>query len=130
VDTIHEVETTDPNERLTLLLDQLLVELEDHLDLLVAILEMRSQAPYKAAFADRFEQNDEYVRYMLRTVIADGVRQGVFDEDVDPEHAAAALMTIVDGARTRAVVLDDADTLATARGTAEEYVDSVLRVDD
>src|SRR6056297_2619761 len=30
VDTIHEVETTDPDERLTLLLDQLLVELEDH----------------------------------------------------------------------------------------------------
>ena len=127
VDTIHEVETTDPDERLTLLLDQLLVELEDHLDLLVAILEMRSQAPYKETFSQRFEQNDEYVRYMLRTVIADGIRQGVFDDDVDAEHAARALMTIVDGARTRAVVLDDPDALATARRTAEEYVESVLK---
>ncbi|HMB51097.1 TetR/AcrR family transcriptional regulator [Natronoarchaeum rubrum] len=127
VDTIHEVETTDPDERLTLLLDQLLVELEDHLDLLVAILEMRSQAPYKETFSQRFEQNDEYVRYMLRTVIADGIRQGVFDDDVDAEHAAGALMTIVDGARTRAVVLDDPDALATARRTAEEYVESVLK---
>jgi len=127
VDTIHEVETTDPDERLTLLLDQLLVELEDHLDLLVAILEMRSQAPYKETFSERFEQNDEYVRYMLRTVIADGIRQGVFDDDVDAEHAAGALMTIVDGARTRAVVLDDPDALATARRTAEEYVESVLK---
>jgi len=127
VDTIHEVETTDPDERLTLLLDQLLVELEDHLDLLVAILEMRSQAPYKETFSQRFEQNDEYVRYMLRTVIADGIRQGVFDDGVDAEHAARALMTIVDGARTRAVVLDDPDALATARRTAEEYVESVLK---
>ena len=127
VDTIHEVETTDPDERLTLLLDQLLVELEDHLDLLVAILEMRSQAPYKETFSERFQQNDEYIRYMLRTVIADGIRQGVFDDDVDAEHAAGALMTIVDGARTRAVVLDDPDALATARRTAEEYVESVLK---
>jgi len=129
VDTIHEVETTDPEQRLTLLLDQLLVELADHLDLLVAILEMRSQAPYNETFSERFEQNDEYVRYMLRTTIADGIRQGAFDENVDPEHAAGALMTIVDGARTRAVVLDDADALATARRTAEEYVNSALRVD-
>ncbi|SNZ12657.1 transcriptional regulator, TetR family [Natronoarchaeum philippinense] len=125
VDTIHEVERTDPEQRLTLLLDQLLVEVEEHQDLLVAILEMRSQAPYKEAFADRFEQNDEYVQYMLRTVIDDGISQGVF-ADVDAEHTAAALMTIVDGARTRAVVLDDADALATARQTAEEYVQSVL----
>ena len=125
VDTIHEVERTDPEQRLTLLLDQLLVEVEEHQDLLVAILEMRSQAPYKEAFADRFEQNDEYVQYMLRTVIDDGISQGVF-ADVDAEHTAAALMTIVDGARTRAVVLDDTDALVTARQTAEEYVQSVL----
>jgi len=89
---------------------------------------MRSQAPYEAAFAERFRQNDEYVRYMLRTVIDDRITAGVF-ADVDAGHAAAALMTIIDGARTRAVVLDDLDALATARKTAEEYANGVLRED-
>jgi AcrR family transcriptional regulator len=125
VETIHEVETTDPSERLNLLLDKLLVAPEDHHDLLIAMLEMRSQAPYNEAFRERFQQNDEYVRYMLRTVIDHGIKEGVFS-DADAEHVARALMTIVDGARTRAVVLDKAEALATARQTAEEYVTAVL----
>ncbi|WP_353635460.1 TetR family transcriptional regulator C-terminal domain-containing protein (plasmid) [Halobacterium sp. NMX12-1] len=125
--TVHEVETTDPGQRLDLLLDKLLVDAQDHLDLLVAILEMRSQAPYKEAFRERFQQNDEYVRYMLSTVIDQGIQDGVFN-DVDAEHAARALMTIVDGGRTRAVVFDEEGSLATARQTAEEYVTAVLAV--
>jgi len=126
VNTIHEVETTDPEQRLNLLLDKLLVAPEDHHDLLIAVLEMRSQAPYKEAFGKRFQQNDEYVRYMLKTVMDHGIQEDVF-HDVDTEHTARALMTIVDGARARAVVLDETDTLATARQTADEYVNAVLK---
>jgi AcrR family transcriptional regulator len=126
VNTIHEVETTDPEQRLNLLLDKLLVAPEDHHDLLISVLEMRSQAPYKEAFGKRFQQNDEYVRYMLKTVMDHGIQEGVFN-DVDTEHTARALMTIVDGARARAVVLDETDTLATARQTADEYVNAVLK---
>lgn len=125
VEPIHEVETTDPERRLELLLDKLLVDPEDHRDLLVAMVAMQSQAPYEEAFGDRFRQNDEYVRYLLRTVIDHGITEGVF-EDVDAEHVARALMTIVDGARTRSVVLDDDATLETARRAAAEYVSAVL----
>ncbi|MFC4248056.1 TetR/AcrR family transcriptional regulator [Natribaculum luteum] len=124
-DAVHEVETTDPEQRLDLLLDKLLVDLRDHQDLLVAMLEMRSQAPYTDRFSERFQQNDEYIRYMLRTVIDHGIEEGVFD-DVDAEHVARTLMTIVDGARTRAVVCDEEDVLTTARRAADEYVTAVL----
>ncbi|WP_225336456.1 TetR/AcrR family transcriptional regulator [Halomicrobium urmianum] len=125
VDAIHEVETTDPEQRLDLLLDRLLVDAEDHEELLIAMLEMRSQAPYREAFGERFQQNDEYVRYMIRTVIDHGIDEGVF-RDADAEQVARSLMTIVDGSRTRAVVLDDGDALATGRRTAAEYVTAVL----
>lgn len=128
VATIHEVETTDPEQRLELLLDKLLIAPEDHHDMLIAMLEMRSQAPYKEAFADRFQQNDEYIGYLLRTVIDHGIAEDVFT-DVDSEHVARALMTIIDGARTRAVVMDETDTLPTARRAADEYVNAVLRTD-
>lgn len=127
-DTVHEVEITDPAQRLGLLLDKLLVEPEEHRDLLIAILEMRSQAPYKEAFSERFQQNDAYIRYMLETVIAQGIDAGVFN-DVDPDHVARALMTIVDGARIREVVLEG-DALATARRTTDEYVTAILLDDD
>ncbi|SER35421.1 TetR/AcrR family transcriptional regulator [Natrinema salaciae] len=124
-DTVHEVETTDPEQRLELLLDKLLVDAEDHVDLLVAILEMRSQAPYKERFRERFRENDEYVRYLLRTVIEQGIESGTF-EPVDAEHVARTLMTLVDGARTRAVVFDEERALPTARRAAAEYVSHVL----
>lgn len=125
VETVRGVETTDPEQRMGLLLDKLLVDPEDHQDLLIAMLEMRSQAPFKEAFRERFRQNDEYIRYMLKAVINHGIDEGVF-EDVDADHTARALMTIVDGARTRAVVLDEGEELATARRTADEYVSAIL----
>jgi AcrR family transcriptional regulator len=128
VDTIHDIETTDPEQRLELLLDKLLVDPQDHHDMLIGMLEMRSQAPYKGAFADRFQQNDEYIRYMLQTLIDHGISEGVFT-DVDSKHVARALMTIVDGSRARAVVLDEPDSLETARRAADEYVNAVLRAD-
>jgi len=126
VDSIHDVETTDPEERLELLLDELLIKPQENPDLSVALLEMRSQAPYKEAFSERFKQNDEYIRYMLKAVVNHGIDEGVFN-DVDADHVTRSLMTIVDGARTRAVVLDDSDGLETARRTAREYVDAMLR---
>ncbi|MDS0295026.1 TetR/AcrR family transcriptional regulator [Halogeometricum luteum] len=129
VSTIHEVETTDPEQRLEMLLDRLLAGPKDNSDLSVAMLEMRSQAPYKEAFTERFEQNDEYVRYLLRTAIDHGISEGVF-ADVDSEHVSKTLMIIIDGARTRSVVFEDADTLATARRAADEYLDETLRLRD
>jgi len=125
VETIHDVETTDPEQRLDMLLDTLLLEPDEYQDLLIAMLEMRAQVPHKTAFADRFRQNDEYIRYILETVIDHGIKEGVFAE-IDAEHVARALLTIVDGARTRAVVLDEPGTLATARQAADEYVGAVL----
>lgn len=125
VDSIHDVETTDPEERLELLLDELLVKPQENPDLSIALLEMRSQAPYKEAFSERFQQNDEYIRYMLKAVVNHGIDEGVFN-DVDADHVTRSLMTIVDGGRTRAVVLDDLEELETARRTASEYVDAML----
>ncbi|MFC4990445.1 TetR/AcrR family transcriptional regulator [Saliphagus infecundisoli] len=124
-DAVHAVETTDPEERLELLLDQLLVKANDHPDLLIAMLEMRSQAPYNEPFRERFQQNDAYVRYLLETVINQGIDAGVF-ADADAEHVARVLMTIVDGARARAVVLDQETALSTGRRAAAEYVAATL----
>jgi AcrR family transcriptional regulator len=126
VDSIHDVETTDPEERLALLLDELLVKPQENPDLSIALLEMRSQAPYKEAFSERFQQNDEYIRYMLKAVINHGIDEGVFT-DVDADYVTRSLMTIVDGARTRAVVLNDPEALETARRTAREYLDATVR---
>ncbi|MFB6108689.1 MAG: TetR family transcriptional regulator C-terminal domain-containing protein [Haloplanus sp.] len=128
IDHVHGVDTTDPEERLELLLDRLLTDREGYREFVVAMLELRAQAPYNDRIREQIQRNDEYVHYLLRTVIADGVAAGVF-ADVDPEAAARSLMTIVDGARTRFASLDERDALADARRTAAEYVESVLEAE-
>ncbi|ELZ95933.1 transcription regulator [Haloferax mucosum ATCC BAA-1512] len=125
VDEINQIETTDPRERLELLLDELLCKPKDHLHLLGALLAMRSQTPHNQAFRERFKQNDEYIQYTLKAAINHGIDEGVFEER-DPSHTTHALMSIIDGGRTRAVVLDDPDELDVARETAAEYVDSIV----
>jgi hypothetical protein len=87
---------------------------------------MRSQAPHKPAFAERFRENDEYIQFMLKAVIGHGIDEGVF-ADVDADHVAQSLLTIVHGAHAKTVVAADPAPLETAREAAEEYVDAVLR---
>ena len=126
VDRIHEVDTVDPEERLELLLDRFLSEESSDQNFLTAMIELRAQAPYNDAVQAQFQHNDEYVRYMLRTVIRDGIDQGVFSE-VDAEHVAQSCMTIVDGARARYVTLNETNALEEARRTIDEYLDAILK---
>lgn len=127
-DMVRDVDTTDSERRLDDLLDKLLVTPRDHRDMLLAIADMQSQAPYDEGFADKFRQADEYHRYMFESVLDHGISDGVF-ADVDSEHVARALVTIVAGGHNRNVVLDEEDALVTARRAADEYLDAVLRDD-
>lgn len=126
VDRMHEVDTVDPEDRLQLLLDRLLSDENGRREFLTAMIELRAQAPYNDAVQAQFQHNDEYIQYMLRTVIRDGVDRGVFS-DVDAEHVAQSCMTIVDGARARYVTLDETDALREARRTVDEYLEAVLK---
>jgi len=125
IEHVRDVDPSDPSERLSLLLDRLLTEREDDVAFMVAMLEMRAQAPYRTVVREQFAQNDEYVRGLLQRVVSEGIEAGVF-ADADPRLVARSLMTIVDGARTRFVVFEADDALGDARRTAEEYVTAVL----
>ncbi|MFD1514540.1 TetR/AcrR family transcriptional regulator [Halomarina rubra] len=125
MDEINRIETTDPVRRLEILLDKLLVDPQDHPYLQSALLEMRSQTPHKPAFRDRFERNDEYIRFTIKAVVNHGIDEGVFS-DTDATEVTNSLMTIIDGGRTRSVVFDDTEELAIARRTATRYIQEVV----
>ena len=128
VSALHEVQATDPEERLELLMDKLLMDPREHHDLLVALVEMRNQTPHKESFSRRFEENDQYISYLLKTVIEQGIADGVF-RDVDPDHIAQTLLIIVDGVRARSIFLDEENILTDARQAVDEYLDSQLLVE-
>jgi len=124
-DEIQSIDASDPVARLQGVLDNLLAPTEEHHALLIAILEMWSQGPYNERFGSQFQEHDKYAQQMLETTIQAGIDDGVFNP-VDVTTVAHSLMTIVDGARVRAVVLDDVDELCLARETADSYLEAVL----
>ena len=126
---MQSIDAAEPMARLEGVLDNLLSPTDDHHELLIAILEMWSQGPYNERFGSQFQDHDEYAQYMLETTIQDGIDDGVF-QPVDAATVAHSLMTIVDGARVRAVVLDDIVELRQARETARSYLETVLLADN
>ncbi|QGN06426.1 TetR/AcrR family transcriptional regulator [Halorhabdus sp. CBA1104] len=128
VSTLHEVQATDPKERLELLVDKLLMDPRDHHDLLVALAEMRNQTLHKESFSLRFTETDQYISYLLETVIEQGISAGVF-RDVEPAHVAQTLLMIVNGARARSIYLDEDSIVADARQAVDEYLSAQLFVE-
>lgn len=85
----------------------------------IALVELRSQAPYNERYRARFQRTDELFREELAAIVRDGIEAGAF-EPVDPDELATLLVASGDGARTRAITLGDPsytrDVLAALEG--------------
>jgi AcrR family transcriptional regulator len=128
LDRVRGADTDGPaDERLRRILDAALSPPEtDALeDLQTALLELKAQAPYEPAFRERSRDFDAEFRAVLERVLADGVEEGVFRAEVDPERAARFLVTVLAGSQTRHVSVGQAP--ATTRELLRAYVESALR---
>lgn len=70
----------------------------------IAILELRSQAPYNERYRKRFQKADRLIRDGLATAITNGITHGTIHE-CDPETTARLLTATMDGARSRGIAL-------------------------
>lgn len=113
---VADLDADDPEARLELLLDVLLLGPEDAEDFQTAMLELRVQAPYEERYRAQLAANDESVRALLEEVIASGVEAGTF-APVDPERAAELVLITIDGARSRRIVFGDVETIYRTRDT-------------
>ncbi|GAD52100.1 transcriptional regulator, TetR family [Halarchaeum acidiphilum MH1-52-1] len=126
---VEDTDDEDPRERLDTLVDTLLAGPEKSEDFQVAMLELRSQAPYVEAYREAFSANDAHLRSLLADTVRDGIEAGEF-RDVDPDRVAETLLVLVDGARSRSVLFGDSDTVEHTRQTIDGYVRSHLLPDD
>ncbi|RQH01283.1 TetR/AcrR family transcriptional regulator [Natrarchaeobius oligotrophus] len=98
-----------PDERLLTLFETLLFGPPergefDHWELMIALLEIRTEAPYDEEFRRQLTHNYETVEATLVAIVEDGVERGLF-RDVDPELAATLFLTCLNGARIYQVTL-------------------------
>lgn len=128
-DRLRAPEGDNPAERLVSFIDAALTppRRDDQLAFQTAILEMKAQVPYDDAFGDRIAQFDRLLADQCRSIIEDGIEQGVFRE-VDPGDVATFFVTLFNGAHVCWVTENQSGD--TSRTLFIDYVESQLLTDD
>lgn len=127
-DRIESVSGDSPAEHLHSLLDVLLTtaDTDEGEEFRTAMLEVSAQAPYDDGIRTRLATFDELLYEELRTIIANGIDEGAFDERIDPDLIAEFLTAAINGAHTRHVAASASmDRVAEA---VERYVETRLVV--
>lgn len=118
------------DERLGEFLDQFVFECgdEEREAFHVALLELRSQAPYNERYRDALRRSDDLLRSTAAGILRDGIEEGTF-RDVDVEQTAVLIVAAMDGARTRQITLVDDGYARTVRDALVERVVEPLLID-
>ncbi|MFW5952815.1 MAG: TetR/AcrR family transcriptional regulator [Candidatus Natronoplasma sp.] len=102
-------DTEDSVEKLNGLIDNMLFGFNDgdtHERFHTALLELRSQAPYNEKYREQITKNDEFIRNVVKEIIEEGIEEGKFREEVDPDRTATIILSAIDGARARHISTD------------------------
>jgi AcrR family transcriptional regulator len=112
----------DPTARLSAVLDAALSppETADIEDLQTALLELKAQAPHVPAFRERIRESDQQFRDLLAAIIADGVDDGSFEADIDPDETAHLVVTMFGGVQLRQVSVGE------SRQPVRDHIDRYL----
>jgi AcrR family transcriptional regulator len=127
VDRIDDPEGETPADRLRSLVGPLVKKRSDAPAFQTALLEIKAQSPYDDAFRERLRRFDDAFAEAVREVVAEGVADGTFREDVDPEEVASFLTTYVNGAQTRHVGVGHPPERSAEEVNA--YIDETLLTD-
>jgi AcrR family transcriptional regulator len=102
-----DAEATDPRERFAAFLDATFTSSNPDADgFPVAIMELKSQAPFQEPFRERFLDLDEVMREVVTEIVTEGIDEGHFEE-TDPEEVARLVTTTINGAHARKVALGE-----------------------
>ncbi|TYT60516.1 TetR/AcrR family transcriptional regulator [Natrialba swarupiae] len=121
----------DPDERLLTLIETLLFGPPergefDHWELMTALLEVRTEAPYNQEFRRQLTRNYETVEATVVAIVEEGIEDGTFRE-IDPELVATLLLTCLNGARIYQVTLQRDDVATDTQESLEAVVADWLR---
>jgi len=107
-DRVDSPEGDTPYEQLDELLQVLLTtDAEPPLrEFRTVMLELKAQAPYNSTLQERLTGFDEYLIEQLREILAAGMDEGEFDDDIEPARDVEFLATTITGAQTRHVTIN------------------------
>jgi AcrR family transcriptional regulator len=128
VERVQDPGGDDHTVRLLELIDAVLDKPDDEDEEFgTAILEIRAQAPYEPGFRERLTRFDDYLVGELTAILEDGIADGTFDPDMDPEDTAMFIVTVLTGAATERVTAGR--PVECTKQMLTEYVETHLLTD-
>lgn len=116
------VDASDPRTQLTAVLDAVFAADPDD-EFPVALMELKTQAPYHETYRQRFIALDERLRSVIETAVDNGIEAGHF-ERCDSAAVARFVSTAINGGHVRMVALGESP--ADTRCVVEAYLDAEL----
>jgi len=83
-------------------------------------VEVRAQAAHDEDFREGVTRNDSIFHDHLKTIIQDGIEEGVF-RDVDPDRTGEFLLTVIEGMIVRRITSNEPD-VRSVRAELDEYL--------
>lgn len=105
---ITEQDDVDPPAALAAIIDHHLASRDEsnHQEFRTAILEIKAQAPYDAAFREQLTAFDHLLSDHIQAILEDGIERGEFERELEPEAVAEFIVTVINGAQTRHVAVE------------------------
>ncbi|MGQ4556127.1 TetR family transcriptional regulator C-terminal domain-containing protein [Halobellus sp. GM3] len=121
---IEDPDGESPSERLRSLVDTVVTDRPENSAFQTALLEIKAQSPYDDAFRERLRRFDDTFAAAAREIVAEGVAEGAFRDDVDPDAVASFLTTYVNGAQVRYVSVGH--PLEVSAAEVHAYIDETV----
>jgi AcrR family transcriptional regulator len=104
---LSEFDDTTPTSELTTVIEHQLTPRDESAPqrFRTALLEIKAQAPYDAAYRDHLVTFDRLLHDHIQAIIEVGIDQGGFNRDIDSDAVAEFCVTVINGAQSRHVAL-------------------------
>lgn len=124
---LADIEGADPTARLEAYVRERLTPQNEreHHQFQTAMLAIKSQAPYDAAFREHLREFDRRAHEFVQTLLVAGIEERTLRASMDPERVANVFVTTISGAETRHVAIGY--SITEAREFLLEYIDTTLR---
>lgn len=119
---LQKIQSGNPVDQLDETLDFILDynESQDYPELQIAILEIKTQAPYNKNFRKRLKEFDKLLCRHFEEIIKKGKHQNFFKKNIDEKNTARFITTLINGFHTRKIAIGNTDN--SFKNILSEYI--------
>ncbi len=126
---LETIQAENPVDQLDKTIDFILDynDSQDYPELQIAILEIKTQAPYNEDFRERLKEFDKLLCKHFEQILKKGKKQNFFKKDINEKNTAMFIITLINGFHTRRIAIGDTNT--SFKNILSEYIKDYICIE-